>query len=650
MKNIFLSGKRKMKTIKTRSKRQRGGGRNINGELIDASSYGHPTIVKILLDEGADVNALDGQKRPALFWASFNGHAEVVKNLLKYGADVTIKDNRGHTALYWANFNGHKKVVELLNRPTERQQDKENLAMVMREKRVERKFGKHRLPPEIGRNIDECLGGKRRTKKSKRQTCSKRQRGSGATCSRPAGVMTDNSVEIGMRLLDASSSGNTILVQTILSCREDVNVETRGGNGRTALWTASWDGHTKIVSMLLEKGADANTTDSSGRTALWTASANGHTEIVSMLLGKGALVETNDGSVRDGRTALWMASANGYTDIVNMLLKKGANRKTDDGTGRTALRMAMPDHPDIVSSLAGEEIKNAKNKGSLSVIQAATRKGKVDDGASHAQRKFFNFDENTGPTLGPYLDTNPNDEWFDPNTLLTKNKNGGKKTKKRKTRKSKRKNNKSKKSNKRFRKTRSKRQRGGNPDEQDEKDQYLFNAISIYDYEKVEEALNNGANVNALNNDGDTPLIHAIKVSDIEIVYLLLYHEDIIIKLDLATNKELQLAEDLWDDMTPEDQEENGIPYAIEDYIVTKNQIKEHKYKNIKQLSNYKRPNIPSLKTMAYYQSPSSLDTYINLNPGTIDRPHGKLGGKRRTRKSKRSKKRKVDRRTRKRT
>ena len=43
------------------------------------------------------------------------------------------------------------------------------------------------------------------------------------------------------------------------------------------------------------------------------------------------------------------------------------------------------------------------------------------------------------------------------------------------------------KSNKRFRKTRSKRQRGGN---QKEKDKYIFDAIGIYDYDKVEYALN----------------------------------------------------------------------------------------------------------------------------------------------------------------
>ena len=185
-----------------------------------------------------------------------------------------------------------------------------------------------------------------------------------------------------------------------------------------------------------------------------------------------------------------------------------------------------------------------------------------------------------------------------------------------------------------FRKTRSKRQRGGN---QEEKDNYLFDAIGIYDYDKVEDALNNGANVNALNNDGDTPLIHAIRFEDYYMVELLLEHPDINIELDLATNKELRLAENL----TPEDEEQNGIPYLIENYIETKNQIKKQKDDNIKELSNYKRPNISSLKTMAYHQGQSALDTHINLNPGTINRPYGKLGGKRKTNKSKITSKRK---------
>uniref|UniRef100_A0A6C0J433 Uncharacterized protein n=1 Tax=viral metagenome TaxID=1070528 RepID=A0A6C0J433_9ZZZZ len=397
------------------------------------------------------------------------------------------------------------------------------------------------------------------TKSNKRfsKTRSKIQTGSGAKCSRSADVMRGDSVEIGMRLLEASSCGNTILVQNILSCREDVNVETRDVNGRTALWMAGWDGHTEIVSMLLKNGADANTRDSSGRTALWTASANGHTEIVSMLLEKGADANTTDDSVQDGRTALWMASANGHTEIVSMLLKNGADRKTDDGTGRTALMMAMPEHRDIVSLLAGQEIKQADDKGSLSVIQDATRKGKVytkndnaKNFASPAQRKFFNFDENTGPTLGPYLVTNPKNEWFDRKTLRTNKKNGGKKTKKRKTRKSNRKNI----------KTRSKKQRGsGAACSRQETQETQEDPNSIHDYlqgaveeeipKLVKEYLVKGANPNILILDDDElvpAIIYAarhIKHSAIIMKYLLQYGASVEPGPDTDTTPLIEAAE-----------------------------------------------------------------------------------------------------------
>ena len=196
---------------------------------------------------------------------------------------------------------------------------------------------------------------------------------------------------------------------------------------------------------------------------------------------------------------------------------------------------------------------------------------------------------------------------------------------------------KTRKKNSRGRKTRSKRQRGEN---QEEKDNYLFDAIGIYDYDKVENALNNGANVNAKNEDGDTPLIRAIRVRDIDMVYLLLERPDINIELELATNKELQLAEDLWDDMTPEDQEENSIPYAIEDYIVTK--------KEKKRIQNIVAQTIPKhlerqedRKNLAMVMGEKDVG---NRGDGTMpyELRHeiGKYlgGGKRRTRKSKRSK------------
>jgi ankyrin repeat protein len=116
---------------------------------------------------------------------------------------------------------------------------------------------------------------------------------------------------------------------------------------------------------------------------------------------------------------------------------------------------------------------------------------------------------------------------------------------------------KTRKKNSRGRKTRSKRQRGEN---QEEKDNYLFDAIGIYDYDKVENALNNGANVNALNNDGDTPLIRAINSGEYDVIELLLENGADV------TNEEQSLAEDLEED----DQDQSGIPYLIEYYIEIK--------------------------------------------------------------------------------
>jgi ankyrin repeat protein len=161
----------------------------------------------------------------------------------------------------------------------------------------------------------------------------------------------------------------------------------------------------------------------------------------------------------------------------------------------------------------------------------------------------------------------------------------------------------------------------------------LSTAVRNANYDVVELLLEKGADINKENNDGYTPLMHAIIFEDYDMVEFLLEHPDI--ELDVVTNKELRLAEDL----TPEDEEQNGIPYLIENYIETKNQIKKQKDDNIKELSNYKRRNIPSLSTLAYQQTPSAVNEYLNLNPYTINRPHGKLGGKRRTLKFKRPKK-----------
>ena len=180
-----------------------------------------------------------------------------------------------------------------------------------------------------------------------------------------------------------------------------------------------------------------------------------------------------------------------------------------------------------------------------------------------------------------------------------------------------------------FRKTK-KRQRGGN---QEEKDKDLFDAIGNHDADKVENALKNGANVNAKNDDGDTALIRAINSGEYDVIELLLENGADV------TNEEQSLAEDLEED----DQDQSGIPYLIEYYIAIKQKKDDFLLKQ-----NIVAQTIPKVlerqedrKNLAMVMSEKDVG---NVGDGTMpyELRHeiGKYlgGGKRRTRKSKRSK------------
>jgi len=78
--------------------------------LQQAAYYGHTEVVKLLLEQGADVHA---ENDYALRWAAINGHTKVVKLLLEQGADVHVRDD---LALRCAAEYGHTEVVKLLEK------------------------------------------------------------------------------------------------------------------------------------------------------------------------------------------------------------------------------------------------------------------------------------------------------------------------------------------------------------------------------------------------------------------------------------------------------------------------------------------------------------------------------------------------------
>ncbi|KAH7173109.1 hypothetical protein DER46DRAFT_596919 [Fusarium sp. MPI-SDFR-AT-0072] len=84
-------------------------------DLMLTSYYGHRVIVKLLLEEGADIEAKDSQfGRTPLSWATGNGHEAIVKLLLEKDANVESKDKYGWAPLSLAAENGHEAIVKLL--------------------------------------------------------------------------------------------------------------------------------------------------------------------------------------------------------------------------------------------------------------------------------------------------------------------------------------------------------------------------------------------------------------------------------------------------------------------------------------------------------------------------------------------------------
>mgnify|MGYP005996091633 CR=1 FL=1 len=84
--------------------------------LMHAASQGHANVVKLLLDNCADVdvNAVDIYGAKALMYAAHNGYKNIVELLLDHNKDIDFVDFRGRTALMYAAQNKYKNIVELL--------------------------------------------------------------------------------------------------------------------------------------------------------------------------------------------------------------------------------------------------------------------------------------------------------------------------------------------------------------------------------------------------------------------------------------------------------------------------------------------------------------------------------------------------------
>lgn len=94
--------------------------------------------------------------------------------------------------------------------------------------------------------------------------------------------------------------------------------------GETPLHAAIEEGHTEVVRLLIETGADKNqATPDDDETPLHLAARKGHLEIVRVLVEAGA---DKSAAACDGETPVCVAAQEGHLEVVRFLLGVGAER------------------------------------------------------------------------------------------------------------------------------------------------------------------------------------------------------------------------------------------------------------------------------------------------------------------------------------
>ena len=112
----------------------------------------------------------------------------------------------------------------------------------------------------------------------------------------------------------------------------DVNTEI----WYTPLHYAARNGNTELARLLLDKGANPNS--SCVPTPLEMAAKHGHTDLVRLLMDRGADPNITD---EDGTTLLHLAAKSGCTSLVKLLIERGVDPNIRDDTGKNPLFQAV---------------------------------------------------------------------------------------------------------------------------------------------------------------------------------------------------------------------------------------------------------------------------------------------------------------------
>jgi ankyrin repeat protein len=236
--------------------------------LIEAARNRNVSAVVALLKEHVDVNAAQPDGTTALHWAAQWDDLKMADALIRGGAHARAANDYGATPLALAAVNGSAEMIRRLMK--------------------------------AGADPNAAL---------------------------PSGETA---------LMTAARSGHVDAVQALLASGANTS-DAEHEYGQTALMWAAAERHVDVVHALVDKGADTRARSKAGFTPFLFAARAGSRELVELFLSKGA--DVNEVST-DGTTALLAATVRGFPSLAEWLLDEGADPNKDTAAGYSALHWA----------------------------------------------------------------------------------------------------------------------------------------------------------------------------------------------------------------------------------------------------------------------------------------------------------------------